>query len=200
MSKTLGPIHYWLYNKINIQNNIVEDIIKTFNIDEHLVNKLYEDYGDGDLKPLEEVIDTTHIHGWLQEQITKVENKLAFVVTQVLSEDEKAINKLKEIFRANGQKYSKLNKQSNIEEIFKQINDTILDGMPCDRVNAIVSNDENEVVWKRYECVHKKYWDSFNGDVSIYYLLRDELLSGLVSKADATYEKIDDTTSRVKRS
>ena len=200
MSAFLGPIHFWLYNKIKIQNNIVEDILtlsdkKNFN----LRNNLYDQYGDGELKPLDEVIDVTNIHGWLQEQISKVEYKLAFAVTEILEKDPGMMENLKTIYKNNGLKASTLNKETTIEEIFKAINDTLLDGMPCDHVNALISQDENEVVWKRYECVHSKYWDAANGDVANYYMLRDEFIIGMLSTANVNYEKLDDVTSKIKR-
>lgn len=198
MSKFLGPIHYWLYNKINIQNNIVEDILD-LSQNENLRNELYEKYGDGDLKPLDEVIDTGNIHGWLQNQINLVEYKLAFAVTDILNKNPEKIEDLKTIFKNNGIKSSPLNNESTMEEAFKAVNDTLLDGMPCDHVNSVVNQDENEAVWKRYECVHSKFWDTANRDTNIYYSLRDEFIEGLVGTANIKYEKLSDTTYKISR-
>lgn len=200
MSAFLGPIHFWLYNKIKIQNTIVEE---TLNLSENkninLRDNLYEQFGDGELKPLDEVVDTANIHGWLQEQISKVENKLAVVVTETLKKEPSMKSDIKKIFYDNGKKSSSLNNDSTIEEIFKAINDTLLDGMPCDHVNALVSQDEDEVIWKRCECVHSKYWDAANGDAVNYYELRDEFIKGLLEKTNANYEKINDVTSKIYR-
>lgn len=200
MSAFLGPIHFWLYNKIKIQNNIVEDILNlSENMGLDLRGNLYEQYGNGDLKPLDEVIDVGNIHGWLQSQISMVEYKLAFTVTEVLNKNTEKIKDIKEIFKNNGAKYSTLSKESTIEEAFKAINDTLLDGMPCDHVNAVVNQDENEAVWKRYECVHSKFWDAAKGEVSTYYMLRDEFIEGLLSAASINYEKLNDTTYKISR-
>lgn len=200
MSAFLGPIHFWLYNKIKIQNNIVEDILDlSENIGLNLRKDLYEQYGDGDLKPLDEVIDVGNIHGWLQNQISLVEYKLAFSVTEILNKNSEKIDEIKTIFKSNGEKYSTLSNESTIEEAFKAINDALLDGMPCDHVNAVVNQNEQEAVWKRYECVHSKYWDKANGDVSIYYALRDEFIEGLLSAANINYEKLSDTTYKISR-
>lgn len=200
MSAFLGPIHFWLYNKIKIQNNIVEDILDlSENIGLNLRSDLYGKYGDGDLKPLDEVIDVGNIHGWLQNQISLVEYKLAIAVTEILNKNPDKIEEIKTIFKNNGQKYSTLSKESTVEEAFKAINDTLLDGMPCDHVNAVVSQSEDEAVWKRYECVHSKYWDEAKGDVSIYYAFRDEFIEGLLSVANINYEKLSDTTYKISR-
>lgn len=200
MSAFLGPIHFWLYNKIKIQNNIVEDILDLAEKDNLSLRKeLYESYGDGEIRPLDEVIDVGNIHGWLQNKISMVEYKLALAVTSLLSKNPQKINDIKAIFKQNGVDNSTLNEQTKIDEAFKAINDTLLDGMPCDHVNAVVNQNENEAVWKRYECVHSKYWDSANGDVSIYYGLRDEFIIGLLSKANIRYEKLDEATYKISR-
>lgn len=199
MSAFLGPIHFWLYNKIKIQNNIVEDILD-LSENPKLREVLYEQNGDGDLKPLDKVIDVGNIHGWLQNQITKVETKLAFAVTDILEANDNYLEKIKKIFYDNGVKYSSLNENSTVAEAFKAINDTLLDGMPCDHVNAVVNQDENEAVWKRYECVHSKYWSEAKGDINIYYLLRDEFIKGLLKPSNIGYNKISDDTYKISRS
>lgn len=200
MSAFLGPIHFWLYNKIKIQNNIVEEILDLSDkLNLNIRNCLYEKYGDGDLKPLEEVIDTGNIHGWLQNQITKVEYKLASAVTEILNKSPEKLEEIKSIFKTNGAKFSELNNESLANEAFKLINDMLLDGMPCDHVNAVVNQDENEAIWKRYECVHSKYWDEAKGNVNIYYALRDEFIKGLLSETGLKYEKLDDTTYKISR-
>jgi hypothetical protein len=128
-----------------------------------------------------------------------VEYKLAFSVTEILRKNPEKVVEIKLIFENNGKKNSPLSNQSTIEEAFKAINDTLLDGMPCDHVNAVVNQDENEAVWKRYECVHSKYWDEAKGDVSTYYSLRDEFIKGLLKSANIKYEKLNDTTYRISR-
>lgn len=200
MSAFLGPIHFWLYNKIKIQNNIVEEILD-FSEEKglNLRKDLYSEFGDGDLKELDQVIDTSNIHGWLQDQIIKVENKLAISVTQIINKNSDSIKTLKDIFYNNGVKASALNENSSVEEAFKSINDTLLDGMPCDHALGVISQDENEAVWKRYECVHSRFWEATKGDIAVYYSLRDEFIKGLVEKANLNYEKIDETTSKISR-
>lgn len=200
MSAFLGPIHFWLYNKIKIQNNIVEEILN-FSESEGLNLRvdLYSEYGDGDLKELDQVIDTSNIHGWLQEQIIKVENKLAVSVTELINKDSGSIETLKEIFYKNGVAASPLDENSSIDEAFKAVNDTLLDGMPCDHAIGLINKDENEAIWKRYECVHSRFWETAKGDIAVYYSLRDQFIKGLIEKANLNYEKIDETTSKISR-
>lgn len=202
MSKFLGPIHFWLYNKINIQHNIVDKIIsftEVKNLNLNLRNTLTKKYGEAEMKPLEEVIDVTNIHGWLQGKVSLEEYRLADAVTSILAENPSMLEDLKTIFFNMGKSVSRLNENSSLAEIYKAINDTLLDGMPCDRANELISQEENELVWKRNVCVHRSYWDEVNGDIDIYYLLRDEFIKGLLENVNVTYEKVDDVTSKISR-
>ena len=201
MSTFLGPIHFWLYNKIKIQNEIVEEILDysenflNYNIKHNIYNK----FGDGELKPLDQVIDVTNIHGWLQEKVNQVENKLAFAVTEITKNNPNNFDFIKDIFKSKGAEVSTFDNKSSLEEIYKAINDTLLDGMPCDHANSVILHADNEIVWKRNVCVHQKFWDEAEGNIKDFYMLRDEFIEGLLSETDIKYEKLDETTSRIKR-
>lgn len=200
MSAFLGPIHYWLYNKITLQNNMVEAVIQfaeSKNLSYDLRSMLDNQYGTIDLRPLEEQIDTSNIHGWLQECVSTVEYRLAYAVTALLKEGSKNLEGLKEIFRNLGEKESSLNKDATVSEAYKSLNDTLLDGMPCDHANLLVSQEDHEIIWKRNLCVHEKYWSEVGGDINMYYILREEYIKGLLIQADITYVKLDETTSRI---
>lgn len=200
MSAFLGPIHYWLYNKITLQNNMVEAVIQfaeSKNLSYDLRSMLDNQYGTIDLRPLEEQIDTSNIHGWLQECVSTVEYRLAYVVTALLKEGSKNLEELKEIFRNLGEKESSLNKDATVSEAYKSLNDTLLDGMPCDHANLLLSQEDHEIIWKRNLCVHEIYWSEVGGDINMYYILREEYIKGLLTQADITYEKLDETTSRI---
>lgn len=201
MSAFLGPIHFWLYNKIKIQNEIVEETLDyaTNSLNNNMRDDLYNKFGDGDLKPLDQVIDVTNIHGWLQERVNQVEKKLAYTVTELTKNNPENFQIIKDIFKSKGAEVSTFEKDSSLDEIYKAINDTLLDGMPCDRANSVVSQEDNEIIWKRNVCVHQQYWDDVQGDINDFYTLRDEFIEGLLSITDVKYEKLDETTSRISR-
>lgn len=201
MSAFLGPIHFWLYNKIKIQNEIVEETLDyaTNSLNNNMRDDLYNKFGDGDLKPLDQVIDVTNIHGWLQERVNQVEKKLAYTVTELTKNNPENFQIIKDIFKSKGAEVSTFDKDSSLDEIYKAINDTLLDGMPCDRANSVVAQEDNEIIWKRNVCVHQQYWDDVQGDINDFYTLRDEFIEGLLSITDVKYEKLDETTSRISR-
>lgn len=201
MSAFLGPIHFWLYNKIKIQNEIVEETLDyaTNSLNNNMRDDLYNKFGDGDLKPLDQVIDVTNIHGWLQERVNQVEKKLAYTVTELTKNNPENFQIIKDIFKSKGAEVSTFEKDSSLDEIYKAINDTLLDGMPCDRANSVVSQEDNEIIWKRNVCVHQQYWDDVQGDINDFYTLRDEFIEGLLSVTDVKYVKLNETTSRISR-
>ena len=66
MSAFLGPIHFWLYNKIRFQEGLSDRILS------HAKEQSWKNagiiagkYEISELKPLEELIDLRNIHGWL---------------------------------------------------------------------------------------------------------------------------------------
>lgn len=202
MSAFLGPIHHWLYNKIKIQHDIVEDIISLTENKQSNLNireKLIEQFGDAEMKPLEEVIDVNNIHGWLQKKVSLEENRLAYAVTKLLNENSSMMHELKDLFKNKGAEVSTLTENDSLNDIYKTINDTLLDGMPCDHANIVISQEDEEIVWKRNVCVHEEYWNAVGGDISNYYLLREEFIKGMLEKANVTYDKLDEITSKISR-
>lgn len=197
MSLFLGKIHYWLFNKIVWFENLEEEIIKLakeegINTSE-LVNELNSKYGEKlPNLPLEEMIDTSNIHGWLQDKIHSAEYRLASLTNKVLEKTD-GREKLEELYKRQGliaaSEAIENNKTvSDAFSIFNAINDYVLDGMPCDRVNEIVSNEEDKLVWKRRLCVHKEIWDAVGGNVDVFYNLRNTWIKTFVATVNSNYE------------
>ncbi|MHB8128467.1 MAG: hypothetical protein ACYDEX_05680 [Mobilitalea sp.] len=200
MSAFLGPIHYWLYNKIQLQQAIVDDI---YALGEQYALSLGEacdnNFGAFENKPLEEMIDQGNIHGWLQERVSQVEYKYAYAVTTLLNKNQEAKDQMKSILFNNGTGLAKTLKENplNATEVYKAITDNLLDGMPCDHANRLLEQNENEATWARTICVHSQYWDAASGDISIYYELRDTWIDGLVQELGFTFLKLDEVTYKI---
>ena len=100
MSAFLGPIHYWLYNKIQLQEELIREIVSFGEESSWKVfsdKKLAEETVNKELRPLNELIDVMNIHGWLQERIQDAESRYALLVTRILKEDEKHLPALEEV-------------------------------------------------------------------------------------------------------
>ena len=78
----------------------------------------------------------------------------------------------------------------NAETIFNSMNDYILDGMPCDRVNEIITSSEQSIMWRKRICVHKDIWEGEGISVDIFYKLREEWINAFVNEIDNSYEYI----------
>ena len=197
MSLFLGKIHYWLFNKIVWFEDLESEIIKLAKEEgldvDSLTKEINNKYGEKLPKlPLEEMIDTSNIHGWLQDKIHRAEYRLA-TWTVKITEKEGSKEKLEDLYKNQGIKAAKEAIESgkslnNAIDIFNTMNDYILDGMPCDRVNEVISQDEDKVLWKRRICVHKEVWDAVNGDVNLFYELRDLWIKAFVNELNNKYK------------
>lgn len=198
MSAFLGPIHYWVYNKILVGENIQKEVLefaknRGINVDS-IKSKAYEKYGEPDYSNLEDVIDEGNIHGWLQGRIDSLEYRLASIVTDILKENIK-IEEIKEVFKSNGKEVFENieDKSLSADGLFKVIFDNLVEGMPCDRVNLVEEESDEKVVWITTTCVHKRFWDAVGGDVNNYYILKDGWIEGFVSSSpkNFVYERKD---------
>ncbi|EOR25665.1 hypothetical protein A500_09685 [Clostridium sartagoforme AAU1] len=199
MSLYLGKIHYWLFNKIVWFEGLEAEIInlaknENLNIEE-LSKEINSKHGEKlPNLPLEEMIDNSNIHGWLQSKIHSAEGRLATWTVKVL-EKENTGTKLEDIYIKQGLKAAKEAKEEmkpldNAVDIFNAVNDYILDGMPCDRVNEVLVQEEDKVLWKRRVCVHKNIWDSVGGDVNCFYTLRNLWIKAFVNEANKEFNYI----------
>lgn len=183
MSAFLGPIHYWVYNKIKLQEELVKDLVELSGVngwDNELEDKLAKRFGTISSEPLEDIIDGMNIHGWLQSKLSITEGRLALAVTEILNQDASRKEKLIETAFEFGKKHSIPN-TADAEDAFQIISDSLIDGMPCDHVNEILEQGSSFTSWQQAECVHSRYWELVNGSIEVYYELRKAIIEGLIS-------------------
>ena len=181
MSAFLGPIHTWLYNKILLQNAMTDAIAAyaeekgwTKGLDEKLASR----YGTLETGNLEDNINTDNIHGWLQERVSLVENRLAYAVTTLLEEDSTRLDEIKQAVKEFGQNHSASGSLS-VKQAYDHLENTLLNGMPCDRVNQLVKEEPDLLAYRQAVEIHQPYWDMIHGDVNNYYELREALIQGM---------------------
>lgn len=184
MSLFLAPIHEWLFNKIIILENIEKEIVKEFESDELLKyhSELCEKFGDYiPNKPLEELIDQSNIHGWLQNRITVAESRQAALVKELTLEGDNA-EKIRSVYYSEGKRIAEITEKkfSTPAEVFNELSNILLEGMPCDRVNRILESDDDNMIWEISQCVHKANWESSGVEVEYYYTFRESFIKGFV--------------------
>ncbi|MBE6049789.1 MAG: hypothetical protein E7214_03770 [Clostridium sp.] len=204
MSLFLGKIHYWLFNKIQWFEALEKEMIKLakeegINVDT-LRKPIVEKYGEEtkDL-PLEDMIDTSNIHGWLQGTIHSAEGRMA-ALTKIMLEKENGKELLEKLYKDQGIKAANEVKADGTvletaPEIYNSINDYILDGMPCDRVNEVLSSSDTEVEWTRTICVHKDIWEAEGVDVNLFYELRGLWIKEFVNTVNDKFKYIEDNNT-----
>ena len=187
MSKQLAPIHYGLYKKIVLFENIERLMVeKTERQEGHKI--LVERFGDYvPLAPLEDIIDHNNIHGWLQNVINSAEKRQASLVFALMNADASLLEKVKEAYYEVGLETGDFFKADSAIEAFNNLNTVLLDGMPCDRVNKVIEQDESRVQWQTENCVHHDNWDGQGVDVSLYYQFRQAFTNGFMKGLSGDY-------------
>ncbi|WP_296817193.1 hypothetical protein [uncultured Megasphaera sp.] len=174
MSAFLGPIHFWLYNKIQFQENLIDELVA------YVTAKGWSDKADQyvstDRRKLDEVIDEANIHGWLQSRIHDAEGRYAALVLDAAGDDAEKFDALKQAAHDFGVKQGL--QAATAPEAFHRLDDLLLDGMPCDQVNRVRESDDARIAWDRTIDLHSEFWQG-HGDR--YYALRQALVDGLLS-------------------
>lgn len=190
MSSVLGPIHFWLYDKIEKQEELTKEIAAYAKENGWIVDQT--EYVR-DLPPLESAIDKSNIHGWLQEMIHDSETRYAKLVCTIVNEER--MDEMYQAAVAFGRKYAILSGVS-VKEAYQAFEDFFLSGMPCDRVNQVVLETEDILTWRMTKDMHKQYWKE---NAELYYIVRDAIMCGMLELTDLLLVKEDITTYTIKR-
>jgi len=184
MSAFLGPIHFWLYEKIGNQELLTNEVAECARANGWVPDA---DRYTKFLPPLETVIDENNIHGWLQAQITDAETRYASLVSEILSEEGKRLEDLCEAAWQFGRERAL--KVKSAEEVYNAFEDFFVNGMPCDRVNAVTESSAEKISWEMMQDIHASYW---NGDSSPYYVIRKRVMEGMLAETGFKLSSADD--------
>ena len=201
MSLFLGKIHYWLYNKIQWAEQTEQALIHWASGQglpaKQWASEARQKYGDPTGgRALEEIVDTSNIHGSLQHFISCVELRQADLITRILEVNPSYLDELVkvnlEVGAAAADAYvtrpeNHGSRPDSPDRLFLALQDYVLEGMPCDRVNQAVSETEQEYVWQTTSCLHTQYWQQAGGDVANFYVLRDAWVKGFIQKLNSSY-------------
>jgi hypothetical protein len=177
MSRFLAPIHFWLYDKIKRHEALEADLMDKAAVDGAFVLDLNDRYPGFDLDmTLEEVIDQGNIHGWLQERIAMTERRRDHLLTRV------PMNHAKEVYVADARQAAEsLPAQDwTFESIKKAIHQFLLDGMPCDQLQASLEDSETTHSWLTKKSIHAPFWT----DMDRYLTLRSTWIEHFVQTLD----------------
>lgn len=199
MSAILGPIHYWMFNKIKWQEDSIKAMLQLNDekgLVPNLAKKLDDEAGISAKGELSEIIDVNNIHSWLAREVDIMEKRKAIVVKELLSKDETILDKLCEVLKKRGEE-ARLEHAELItpDSLFDAACCYMLDGMPCDGGIDIINKDTSMVVWEVSLLIHKPYYDEVGLDIEIFLTLRDAFLKGFFGgSSSVVYERIGETT------
>ncbi len=141
--------------------------------------------------PLGELIDHGNIHQWLQDKITIVETRQSFLVKKLINNDNDAFDNIRKVYYNFGSQMGEQASETNpldAESLFQVLNNYILEGMPCDRVNAITSKSVDLLEWQTERCVHRSNWENGGSAVETYYGFRASFTEAFIKAANAAFE------------
>jgi len=198
MSAYLGPIHHWLFKKIQIFELIEKDIIDSIKSEfpeiQNNITQINDIYGEPTPNlPLEQIIDEGNIHGWLQGQISKAELRQAALITLAYNKyGNRAKELIEQSYKKSGSHWGREAKQRLVEvnaiNLYKIMNDYILEGMPCDNIAAVTESKPEKVQWKQEGCLHQDYWEEAEGNIDEFYNLRNVWITAFLSTITDKYK------------
>lgn len=196
MSMFLGPIHFWMYDKILIAQRLTFLIEKEFLTDsEKQENEnLFSSVIDGDL---EEIIDQNNIHQWLNQAVTQVELRFSFTIKRIIDKNI-SIDKVKEIAFSYGESFEKYDIKTP-KQAYELLMDTLLDGLPCDVSISIIKEEDNSLEFVLHNDIHKEFFKEFEIDNQIYHQIRESFVNGLLNKYSFRYKNLTEEKKLIEK-
>ena len=194
MSAFLGPIHYWLFNKIMLVESREKGIIALFKEKhgdeaESIASANISKNGDYfPATPLEDMIGDEPIHSYLAEAIERVETREAALIAALIEKyGDGAKAEIIEAARKDGEKIGLAEAEelhaggpATAEDILSAVKNAFLDGMPCDHVTHTPTPTDREAVETHSECLHKDYWKNAGADAVFMCEYLGSWIDGLV--------------------
>ena len=172
MSLVLGPVHHWMYKKIQTTEArevfIVEELKAKYGQEaEEVLNSIYDKHPPSEKNAsLEKILGNAPIHQGIQDLIVNAETREASVIAAFC---KKYGDEAKELVVESAHEHGvECGKRAVIErgssgecsasKAFELIQSYLCDGMPCDRGAQAQSEEDNRTTWDHTECVHEQCW------------------------------------------
>lgn len=187
MSTFLGYIHYLMYDKIQFQETLTKALLPLSNAPEAIKNTL-QNLGEIEKGDLEDLIDTTNIHSWLQERVQIAESHLAYTVRQLIKENPSNSEKILKIMKQLGEDEGF---SGNAKEAYQYMTSKFLDGMPCDGALVLLKNSEKEILFQVAMDVHRSKYHELT---PFYWEMRSAFMEGLLFTSSCTFYSLGEAT------
>lgn len=200
MSAFLGPIHEWLYQQIKIIEDRERRLVRNFSKKyenkevEEIVNPIREEYGElKEEAPLNQLIEGNNIHPWLESTIVSAQSREAALVG-VLDDSFNDRELLKEVYKNQARGIAgqvKTDREMDLKDVFKTLNDYFLERMPCDRLSESTESD-NKIIWEHKARLHQEFWEDAGVELELMHQLYSDWIEGFVKELnqDIEYQRI----------
>ncbi|EHM42461.1 hypothetical protein [Anaeroglobus geminatus] len=95
-------------------------------------------------------------------------------MTKLTSADTNRLDALKQVVFDFGRS-RQTEVPATAPEAFHQLDNILLNGMPCDQVMKVIESNPDKVIWEETQDLHSQFW---NGNGTYYYDLRAALIKG----------------------
>ena len=207
MSLVLGPVHHWMYKKVQTTEAreafIVDALKAKYGQEaEEVLNSVYDKHPLSDKNAsLEEILRNVPIHQGIQNLIINAETREASVISAFC---EKYGDEAKELVIRSAQEHGvEYGKRAVVERVnsgecsaskaFELIQSYLCDGMPCDRGVQAQSEEDNRTTWDHTECVHEQFWKDAGAS---FETMCDMLNSWIAGFGEGTNPKINYTREK----
>lgn len=192
MSAFLGPIHYWLFNKIQTIESrafAIADALKTAGKDK-AVDEIVEDYGDRlEGQDLDVLIGDNPIHQFLAGLIAKAQVLESRIVEAAGDDVETALKAAEEHGKKTAARaVENKPKPEDFEGIWQYINDYQLEGMPCDPGADVSLGSNGSMRYAHTVCNHMQNWQYTGVDMGRMCQVTNAWLKGFVSGLNGDVE------------
>lgn len=186
MSLFLGPIHYLMQARIlftDAQTKALLELARRENfLSAEAVEQLNETYPAASDDPLETIIDTSNIHGWLSVSVSGAERRYARTAALILQDHPERLAALEQALEELG-KETAFPEVQGADEAWKLLQQRLLDGMPCDFPFQVTEESAEAVRWQLRDCPHAAYFAEVPGGAKTFYELRAALVKGLLCRS-----------------
>lgn len=199
MSAFLGPIHYWMYEKIkNVmmrETAIFSAFYEKYGKEiESVCGKTKQEMETKDIEtPLDQLIGDSPIHGWLANRIKEVETDEAQMVKSFMTKyKDRSLLEDAVYWHGRGkgvEAKDKYDPQDGVEEFHETINNYFLDGMPCDHVVETAMNN-GSLIYKHTDCLHQGYWNDAGVSPELMCSLNRKWIDGFCESLNPKFKHV----------
>lgn len=193
MSLFLGPIHHWLYKKIETgaaRCEAIENAFKNAFTDkaDTLISDVDERYAAFPAGlALEDIIGDAPIHTFLQGLIKMVETREGAIVKSFVDcygdqAKDVALRAATDFGKSIGREVRGQVDGNSVESVFKALYDHQLDGMPCDQ-GARPEFKGNDLLIRQSGCLHSGNWKEAGAPLSIMCKITGAWIEGFLKSA-----------------